>query len=239
MDIISYFQTNQDLLWLLTIVVDLGFAVLLYRIFGRYGLYGCIVFSLLLANIQGPKLTMIFGLQTSMGVILYSSIFFATDLLSEKYGKAEAQRAVMLGFAVSVMLVVLTQISMLFNPSTDPLTAEFALNVHNATVVLFDYTPRFVFGSLIAYLISQSFDVWVFHRIKQATGNKHLWLRNTGSTLLSQVIDTLIYGLVVWWGIVDFVTALQLAGAKYIFKFAIAIIDTPFIYMARAWPVRH
>jgi queuosine precursor transporter len=239
MEIASFFNTNQELLWLLTIVLDLGFAVILYRLFGRYGLYGCIVFSLLLANIQGPKLTMVFGLQTSMGVILYSSIFFATDLLSEKYGRQEAQRAVMVGFSVSVMLVVLTQISLLFNPSSDPLTAEFALNIHNATAVLFDYTPRFVFGSLIAYLISQSFDVWVFHRIKQATGGKHLWLRNTGSTLLSQIIDTLIYGLVVWWGIVDFITAMQLASAKYIFKFFIAIIDTPFIYMARKWPVKN
>jgi queuosine precursor transporter len=237
--ITSYLQANQELLWFLTIVLDLGFAVALYRMFGRYGLYGSIVFSLLLANIQGPKLTMIFGLQTSMGVILYSSIYFATDLLSEKYGRAEAQRAVLLGFVVSVMLVVLTQISLLYLPSSHPNTAAFALSVHNATVVLFDYTPRFVFGSLIAYLISQSFDVWVFHRIKQATSGKHLWLRNTGSTLLSQAIDTLIYGLVVWWGIVDLATALQLAAAKYIFKFVIAVLDTPFIYLARSWPVKH
>jgi uncharacterized integral membrane protein (TIGR00697 family) len=107
--------------------------------------------------------------------------------------------------------------------------------VHEATVTLFDYTPRFVFGSLLAYLVSQSFDVWVFHRIRDATNGRHLWLRNTGSTLISQAIDTFIYGLVVWWGLVDLVTALQLAGAKYVFKFAIAVIDTPFIYMACRW----
>ena len=140
--ITSYLQANQEFLWFLTIVLDLGFAVALYRMFGRYGLYGSIVFSLLLANIQGPKLTMIFGLQTSMGVILYSSIFFATDLLSEKYGRAEAQRAVLLGFMISVMLVVLTQISLLYLPSSHPNTAEFALGVHNATVVLFNYNCR-------------------------------------------------------------------------------------------------
>ena len=223
----------------MTVLVDLGFAVFLYRAFGKYGLYACIVFSLLLANIQGPKLTIIFGLQTSMGVILYSSIFFATDLLSEKYGKAEAQRAVIIGFCVSIMLVVLTQISLLYLPSTNPQTAVYALSVHDATVTLFNYTPRFVFGSLLAYLISQSFDVWIFHKIKEFTGEKHLWFRNTASTLASQIVDTLIYGLVVWWGIVDLVTALQLAGAKYVFKFAIAVIDTPFIYMAKSWPAKH
>ena len=121
-----------------------------------------------------------------MGVILYSSIFFATDLLSEKYGRAEAQRAVLLGFFVSIALVVMTQLSMLYLPSTAPETAAFAGTVHAATVTLFDYTPRFVFGSLLAYLISQSFDVWIFHKIRSATGGRHLWLRNTGSTLLSQ-----------------------------------------------------
>jgi uncharacterized integral membrane protein (TIGR00697 family) len=232
------FGQHQLLLWVLTVFVDLGFAVLAYRLFGRTGLYGVVIFSLLLANIMGPKLTVIGGLQTSMGVILYSSIFFATDLLSEKYGRAEAQRAVLLGFFVSVALVVMTQISMLFLPSALPETSAFAQSVHAATMTLFDYTPRFVFGSLVAYLLSQSFDVWVFHRIRDATGGRHLWLRNTGSTLMSQAVDTLIYGLVVWWGLVDLTTALQLAAAKYVFKFAIAVIDTPFIYAACQWRVR-
>ncbi len=232
MPLSALFAEHQLLLWVLTVAVDLGFAVLCYRLFGRVGLYGVIVFSLLLANVMGPKLTIIAGLQTSMGVILYSSIFFATDLLSEKYGRHEAQRAVLLGFAVSIALVVMTQISLLYLPSTNPGTAEFANSVHGAAVLLFDYTPRFVFGSLLAYLLSQSFDVWVFHRIRAATGGRYLWLRNTGSTLASQAIDTLIYGLVVWWGIVDLATALKLAAAKYVFKFAIAVIDTPFIYWA-------
>lgn len=234
----EFFSQHQLLLWIITLFTDLGFAVLCYRLFGRTGLYGVIIFSLILANIMGPKLTVIGGLQTSMGVILYSSIFFATDLLSEKYGQSEAQRAVFLGFFVSVVLVVMTQISMLFLPSTMPQTSAFALSVHEATITLFDYTPRFVFGSLLAYLISQSFDVWVFHRIRNATNGRHLWLRNTGSTLLSQAVDTLIYGLVVWWGLVDLVTALQLAGAKYVFKLIIAVVDTPFIYWACRWRPR-
>jgi uncharacterized integral membrane protein (TIGR00697 family) len=231
----EFLSTHQLLLWVLTVFLDLGFAILAYRLFGRTGLYGVVIFSLLLANIMGPKLTVIAGLQTSMGVILYSSIFFATDLLSEKYGKAEARRAVMLGFFISIVLVVMTQISLRFLPSDMPETAVYAQSVHAAMVTLFDYTPRFVFGSLLAYLLSQRFDVWVFHRIREATNGRHLWLRNTGSTLLSQLIDTLIYGLVVWWGLVDLITAMQLAGAKYVFKFAIAVIDTPFIYLACRW----
>ena len=129
----------------------------------------------------------------------------------------------------------MTQLSLQYVPSNAPETAEFARSVHEATLTLFDFTPRFVFGSLLAYLISQSFDVWVFHKLREATKGRHLWLRNTASTLASQLVDTAIYGLVVWWGLVSLSTAIQLAAAKYVFKFAIAIIDTPFIYWARRW----
>lgn len=234
----DFFQHNQELLWFTTIAVDLGFALLLFRLFGKQGLYASIIISLLLANLQGPKLTEIFGLQTSMGVILYSSIYFATDLLSERYGKAEATRAVMIGFTVSVIIIVMISLSLLYLPSSQPETASFALSVHEATTTLFNFTPRFVFGSLLAYLISQRFDVWIFHIIKEKTEGRHLWLRNNASTMASQAIDTVIYGLVVWWGVVDLVTAMQLALAKYFFKIIIAAMDTPFIYLARGWNMR-
>ncbi|MDG2421750.1 MAG: queuosine precursor transporter [Gammaproteobacteria bacterium] len=235
--LIDWFQVNQEILWFTTIAIDLSFAIILFRVFGRQGLYASIVISLLLANLQGPKLTEIFGLQTSMGVILYSSIYFATDLLSERYGKSEATRAVMIGFMVSVIIIVMISISLIYMPATAPETAALALNIHEATATLFDFTPRFVLGSLLAYLLSQRFDVWIFHVIKKKTQGHHLWLRNNVSTILSQAIDTVIYGVVVWWGVVDFTTAMQLALAKYFFKILIALIDTPFIYLARDWDV--
>jgi len=235
--LIEWFQVNQEILWFTTIAIDLSFAIILFRVFGRQGLYASIVISLLLANLQGPKLTEIFGLQTSMGVILYSSIYFATDLLSERYGKSEATRAVMIGFMVSVIIIVMISISLIYLPATAPETAALALNIHEATATLFDFTPRFVLGSLLAYLLSQRFDVWIFHVIKKKTQGHHLWLRNNVSTILSQAIDTVIYGVVVWWGVVDFTTAMQLALAKYFFKILIALIDTPFIYLARDWDV--
>jgi queuosine precursor transporter len=228
---------QQTMLWLFTLCVDLSSAILLFRIFGKQGLYASVILSLLLANLQGPKLTEVLGMQTSVGVILYSGIYFATDLLSERYGKREANRAVILGFAVSLIIILMISLSLQFLPSNDAKTAVFANNIHQAMATLFDFTPRFVLGSLLAYLISQSFDVWIFHVIKTKTEGRHLWLRNNLSTMLSQLIDTSIYGLVVWWGIVDLNTAIQLAMAKYVFKVLIALIDTPFIYLARNWDV--
>jgi uncharacterized integral membrane protein (TIGR00697 family) len=231
--IADYYAANQELLWLTTLFVDLGCTLVLYRLFGKAGLQVAIVLAILMANLQGPKLTIIFGLQTSLGVIFYSSIFFATDVLSENYGKAAANKAVRMGFAVSVIVLIMLSLALLFLPSSKPETAEFSAAIHNAFATIVNYTPRFIFGSLLAYYISQHFDVWAFHKIKSLTGERWLWLRNNGSTMASQVIDTAIYSLVTWWGIVDLKTALALGAAKYLFKIVIAMIDTIFIYWAR------
>lgn len=177
-------------------------------------------------------------METSLGVILYSGIYFATDLLSEKYGKREANRAVLAGFGASVIIVFMISISMLYLPSTNPKTAGFSKDVHDAFNTLFDFAPRFVLGSLLAYYISQRFDVWMFHYIKSKTGPQHLWLRNNLSTMSSQAIDTLLYSLIVWWGKVDLETAISLGLAKYVFKVIIALIDTPFIYWGRSWNLK-
>jgi len=238
--VIAFFASNQEALWLMTLVIDLAGTVLLYRFFGKAGLQVAIATAIILANLQGPKLTIIFGMQTSLGVIFYSSIFFATDVLSENYGRAEANKAVRMGFAVSLIVLIMLSLALLYLPSTNPETAAYSSSIHEAFATIVNFTPRFIFGSLLAYYVSQSFDVWAFHKIKQMTGERWLWLRNNVSTMSSQVIDTLIYSLVAWWGIVDLRTALALGAAKYVFKLGIAMIDTIFIYWAkRAYGQRH
>ncbi|MGB5245900.1 MAG: queuosine precursor transporter [Woeseia sp.] len=232
--LVQFFSAQQELLWLATLCADLGFTVLLYRFFGKVGLQVAIAVAIILANLQGPKLTEIFGLQTSLGVIFYSSIFFATDVLSENYGRAEANKAVRMGFAVSVIVLVMLSLALLYQPSSRPESAQFSQDIHNAFATIVNFTPRFVFGSLLAYYVSQHFDVWAFHRIRRITGERWLWLRNNLSTMASQLVDTAIYSLVAWWGIVELETALALGAAKYVFKLAIAAIDTAFVYWARA-----
>ena len=229
----AFFAANQEVLWLTTLALDLTGTVLLYRWFGKAGLQVAIATAIILANLQGPKLTIIFGLETSLGVIFYSSIFFATDVPSENYGRHEAARAVWMGFVVSVIVLVMMSLGLMYLPSTNPNTAEFSNNIHDSFSTILNFTPRFVLGSLLAYLISQRFDVWAFHKIKSMTGERWLWMRNNGSTMASQAVDTTIYSLIVWWGTVDLKTALALGGAKYVFKLVIAAIDTAFLYWAR------
>ena len=167
-----------------------------------------------------------------MGAILYSGIYFATDVLNEKFGRKEANRAVMLGFVANVAVMITLLISVQFKPSD--ITGS-ALEVHNAISTLAGYSPIFVIGSLTAYLISQTFDVWFFHKIKSYTGESKLWLRNNLSTITSQLLDTMIYQFTWVLAGMDIKTAFLIAATKYIFKVIIAGLDTIFIYWVRKW----
>ena len=229
--------TNQELLWVLTVVYDLGLAILLYRFFGKYGLYTAVVLGIVLGNLQGGKVSELefFGhsFTVSMGAILYSGIYFATDVLNEKFGRAEANRAVMLGFVANVAVMITLVLSVQFKPST---ITSSALEVHNAISTLAGYSPTFVIGSLTAYLVSQTFDVWFFHKIRSYTGESKLWLRNNLSTITSQLLDTMIYQFT--WVIatgMEWKIAFLLAATKYVFKVLIALVDTVFIYWVRKW----
>ena len=227
---------NQELLWLLTVVYDLGLAILLYRFFGKYGLYTAVVLGIVLGNLQGGKVSELtlfgYSFTASMGAILYSGIYFATDVLNEKFGREEANRAVMLGFVANVAVMITLLISIQFKPSD--ITGS-ALEVHNAISTLAGYSPIFVIGYLAAYLISQTFDVWFFHKIRSYTGESKLWLRNNLSTITSQLLDTMIYQFTWVMAGMDIKTAFLIAVTKYIFKVFIAGVDTIFIYWVRKW----
>ena len=227
---------NQELLWVLTVVYDLGLAILLYRFFGKHGLYTAVILGIVLGNLQGGKVSELeffgYSFTASMGAILYSGIYFATDVLNEKFGKEEARRAVMLGFVANVAVMITLVISVQFRPSD---VAGSALEVHNAISTLAGYSPIFVIGSLTAYLISQTFDVWLFHKIRSYTGESKLWLRNNLSTITSQLLDTMIYQFTWVLAGMDLRTAFLIAVTKYVFKVLIAAIDTVFIYWVRRW----
>ena len=230
---------NQETLWLLVVLYDLSLAIFLYRFFGKYGLYCAVILGIVLGNLQGGKVSelTLFGMQfnVSMGAILYSGIYFATDLLNEKFGKNEANRAVYLGFFANIAVMITLWLSINFLPSS---LSGSSLEVHSAISTLAQYSPIFIICSLMAYLASQTFDVWFFNYLKEKTDGKKLWLRNNLSTMTSQLIDTLIYQFT--WVIatdLTFAEAFGLAVVKYIFKFIIAIVDTVFIYIVRGWKV--
>lgn len=216
----------NELLWFGFAVMDLSLVLVLYRFFGKIGLYGLIVFNLILCNIQVLKTIELFGMTTTLGNILYASVFLSTDMLSEFYGKEEAKKAVYLGFVVLVMAVVYMQLALLFVPAAD----DFAQPHLEA---IFGFLPRIALGSMAAYTVSQLNDVYIFHLLKEKMGQRHLWLRNNVSTLLSQFLDSSVFCLVALWGLFPFEIWMEILFTTYLFKVIVAVMDTPFLYLAR------
>ncbi len=232
---LEFFLNNPEWLWVLTVFYDLFIVVGLFYFFGRSGLYIAVILGIVLGNLQGGKVSdlEVFGytFTVSMGAIMYSGIYFATDLINEKYGRAFANEAVILGAIANVVVMLTLVLSTYYLPSE---IAKSSDAVHEAISTLAYYSPWFVIGSLTAYLISQTFDVWMFHKLKVLTNGKYLWLRNNVSTLSSQALDTLIYTFVwVLAGDMTFIVALSIALTKYIFKIFIALLDTIFIYLVK------
>ena len=216
----------NNLLWVGFIIVDLSLAVLIYRFFGKFGLYALIVASVITCNIQVIKTVQLFGFVATLGNILYSSIFFTTDVLSEVYGKKAARRGVWLGFIGMILMTIWMQIGLKFVPDISDFSQD-------SLSTIFGMMPRIAAGSMIAYLISQHHDIFAFHFWKNRTKGKFLWLRNCASTMVSQAIDTVTFCTIAFWGVFDTNVWVQILATTYFLKWLVAVVDTPFIYLAQ------
>jgi len=213
---------SNEILFIVMSLASLVFTLLAFRL-GKIYLIGLIAASVVLLNIFVVKGMYLFGLAATGGNVLYASIFLATDLLTEHYGRKIAHQAVLIGFFVSLFFLITSQLILQFVP------ADYDL-AQGALQTIFTLTPRIVLGSMAAYIIAQNLDVWLFARIKKMTGSKLLWLRNNGSTFVSQAVDSVIFTVIAFVGI--YPELWQLILFTYIIKIAVAILDTPFIYLA-------
>ncbi|MCD6282075.1 queuosine precursor transporter [bacterium] len=218
----------NEVFWIILLLVDFCAALLVYRWLGREGLLILIVLHIIVCNLQVVKQVELFGLQATLGNISYGVTFWCTDLLAEKYGKREAARGVLIGFVALVVFTVLMQLALLFSPGPE----DWA-NPHLQGI--FGFIPRLVVASLLAYLISQFHDVWFFHYLRTLTRGRHLWLRNNLSTMVSQLLDTLVFCSVAFIGIFTLPVLVQIYLTTWLIKVLVAALDTPFIYLAARW----
>lgn len=234
-----------ELLWPMMLVLCFGSVLLLHRLFAEAGLYAYVVVSILGANIQVLKAVQfsIYPEPVALGTILFSSSFLATDILAERYGPGPARRAVLLGFASYLIFTVVIILTLGFAP-VDPAKAgeemAWAAANHQHMMALFLPSPALFAAGMIAYLTSQFHDVWLFDRLKKKFRGERLWLRNNISTLVSALIDNVIFSLLAW--IVFAAEPLPLATVvtvyilgTYWLRILVTLLDTPFIYLAKRW----
>ena len=148
----------NSIMFVVSILFFLAAVIAMYRFFGKTGLYVFTAFGTLLANIQVCKCVDFFGLSTTAGNVLYAATFLVTDILSEKYGKKSAQKAVWIGLSVTVLWIVGTQGTLRLVPNANDM-------IDPALQQVFGLVPRVAISSLIGYAVSQSVDVALYHLI--------------------------------------------------------------------------
>jgi hypothetical protein len=205
------------------------------------------VTCLVLTNIIGIKLFQApfkpsFALTT--GIITYPVTFLITDIVSEIYGKKRADFMVLIGFVMSLLMLVIVQVALHVTPheywsSGSPPVYSSPEEYQTAFRSVFGLGPILVFGSMTAYLCAQLCDNFMFHWWKKKTAGKHLWLRNNGSTWISQLVDTAIVNSILFYiGFkMDFGTGVKIMATIYVYKLIIAALDTPFVYLG-VWAVK-
>lgn len=220
--------TVFNLLWgLLFCIVNFILVLVFYYFFGKVGMFVWICIATIIANIQVTKSIDLFGYAATLGNVFYGSIFLATDILSEKYGKKEATRSVFLGFMTNLVVIISMQMALVFKVHSSDFAQE-------SLATIFGLIPRICLGSLLAYLVSQFLDIVLFAKIKKKTEGKYVWLRNNVATMISQLFDTLIFVSVSFIGVYKFVPDIvSIFVSTYVLKFVVAILDTPFLYVAR------
>lgn len=218
----------NELIFIGTVLIYLGSVLLLYKLFGKNGLFAFAIFSTLLGNIAVCKCVNLFGLSTTAGNVLYASTFLVTDILSEKYGKKDARRAVFYSFSIMLLWLLGTQLILWFTPNANDY-------INDSLKVVFGLVPRITIASLIGFICSQTIDVSLYHLIWKKTGDgkAKLWLRNNGSTLISQAVDTVLFTFLAFWGTYPTDVFFSILITTYLFKAIVALVDTPFIYIAR------
>ncbi len=218
---------SNEALWIIMLLVNFGAILLIYRLYGKMGLFVWIPIATILANIQVIKVVNLYGFQATLGNIVYATTFLATDILSENHGKKEAAQAVFIGFFSLIVMTVIMNLVILFEPAPDDFAQE-------SLKTIFSLMPRLALASFTAFAISQLHDVWSFHAWKKRLpATRHLWIRNNASTMVSQLIDTGVFISIAFIGVFPWHVLIELFWTTYLIKFAVAVLDTPLLYLAK------
>jgi uncharacterized integral membrane protein (TIGR00697 family) len=182
--------------------------------------------ALLVADVTAGKFFMLGGMEVSVGVIPFPVTFILTDVVNEYYGRRGARMLTVIGAAMLVFaFIIITASRLLPVAARSPVPGP-------AFDAVFGVSYRFFGASLCAFLVGQLADIHAFHFVKRVTESRHLWLRATGSTAISQVIDTAVVNVAALAGTMSLGEIGKVAAFSYAYKMVAAITLTPVLYAA-------
>lgn len=192
----------------------------------------------ILANIEVLLVVDAFGMEMTLGNILFASTYLVTDILSENHGKKDANKAVIMGTVASIFFVVTSQLWVHFKPAASDWASESICTV-------FSNTPRLILASLIVYLVTQIGDVWLYHKWwdittkKLGDSRKGLWIRNNGSTIISQFFNSILFNVLAFYGVYSIKTLTNIVISTFVIYIITSLLDTPIVYWCRRMHDKH
>ncbi|RIP34327.1 VUT family protein [Staphylococcus gallinarum] len=218
----------NELFGVLTFIVTFLLLVLMYRLFGKQGLIAWIAIGTIIANIQVLKTVDLFSISATLGNVMFASIYLATDILNDIYGRKVAKRAVWIGFSSTLVMIIVMQMSLHFVPSSIDMS-------QHALATIFNVVPRIALGSVIAYIIGQHLDVFIFSMIKKVfSSDKTFIVRAYGSTIISNIIDTALFVAIAFIGSMPNSAVFEIFITTYLLKVISTIFNVPFGYWAKS-----
>jgi uncharacterized integral membrane protein (TIGR00697 family) len=194
-------------------------------------LAGIFITNAVVAELIGGKLITVFGVPMSVGILPWPIVFVTTDLINEYFGEKGVRKlslitASLIGYTFAILFIAMRI----------PAMQGANLITDDQFNGVFGQSMWIIVGSITAFLISQLIDVTIFHFVKNKTGGKMIWLRSTGSTVISQLFDSFIVLGIAFWMTGKMTTEIFIASALtgYIVKLVIAVLLTPLIYLGHS-----
>lgn len=194
-------------------------------------LAGIFITNAVVAELIGGKLINVFGVPMSVGILPWPIVFVTTDLINEYFGEKGVRKLSLITASLIAYTFVILFIAMRIPAMQgDKLVTDEQFNG------VFGQSMWIIVGSITAFMVSQLIDVSIFHFVKNKTGGKMIWLRSTGSTVISQLFDSFIVLGIAFWLTGKMTTEVFLASAitGYFVKMIIAIVLTPLIYLGHS-----
>lgn len=216
---------NNEILFFGSLIAAFTAVVMAHKFFGKEGLFAWIAVATILANILVTKQVRLFGLDVTMGNIMFASTYLCTDILSETHGIKQSKKAIRIGLCAALLFVAVSQVTILFQPNDLDI-------ISGSMTALFTMSARTTLASVTMFYLANLADIYLFDRLKRKYPDK-LWLRNNVSTILCNCAENFLFIISAFIGTYSLADCIVIAATTSVIEMIVAVCDTPFLYTAR------
>ncbi len=217
----------NEILLFVEIIIVFSMLVLAKKFFGKDGLFVWLGIAPIIANIQVLKCIDLFGISATLGNVLFSSVFLATDMLSEMYSKKDAKKGVAISAASVISFLIIMQLSLIFMPNEIDAA-------HNAMSEIFSLSLRVCLASVSMFVLANVIDVKIYDVLKRKFKGRKMWLRNNLCTMICNCAENFGFCFLAFYGVYSNADIISIAVNTCIIECIVAICDTPFLYLSKS-----